>query len=166
MYLSIAIQCFVCMACYPFEFFLTASESRLQFYCPKCTCPGRAPYFTEIASYIHIAIQSSEAGYILMYALVAEPEGEASNCDELSSPVCIYVCMYVCMYICISVPVNPRHLDCTIARCSPQALTTTKCSTSHHWLQNCSTLHVIAARCVQIVVQRGLQACWAFRHIG
>ena len=59
------------LACYPF--FLTASESRLQFYCPKCTCPGRvianyahALYFTEIASYIH----SSEAGCILMYALV------------------------------------------------------------------------------------------------
>ena len=30
------------------------------------------------------------------------------------------------MYICISVPVNPRHLDCAVARCSPQALTTTK----------------------------------------
>ena len=27
------------LACYPF--FLTASESRLQFYCPKCSCPGR-----------------------------------------------------------------------------------------------------------------------------
>ena len=40
-----------------------------------------------------------------------------------------FVCMYVCMYICISVPVNPRHLDCAIARCSPQALTITKRST-------------------------------------
>ena len=27
------------LACYPF--ILTASESRLQFYCLKCTCPGR-----------------------------------------------------------------------------------------------------------------------------
>ena len=33
------------------------------------------------------------------------------------------------MYISISVPVNPKHLDCAIAQCSPQALTTTKRST-------------------------------------
>ena len=36
---SAAIQCFR-LGCYPF--FLTASESSLQFYyCPKCTCPGQ-----------------------------------------------------------------------------------------------------------------------------
>ena len=40
-----------------------------------------------------------------------------------------FVCMYVYTYVCISVPVNPRHLDCAIAWCSPQALTTTKSST-------------------------------------
>ena len=37
--------------------------------------------------------------------------------------------MHVCMYICISGPVNLRHLDYTIAQCSPQAHTTTKHST-------------------------------------
>ena len=45
----------------------------------------------------------------ISYTIIAEPEGEASNRDALLFPVC----MYVCMYICISVPVNPRHLDCT-----------------------------------------------------
>ena len=44
-----------CLACYPF--FLTASESRLQFYCPKCTCPGRVmlmhcTLLKELAIYI------------------------------------------------------------------------------------------------------------------
>ena len=75
---------------------------------------AHALYFTEIASYIH----SSEAGCILMYALVkviAEPKGEASNRDVLSSPVCIKICI---VYVCISVLVNPRHLDCAIAQCS------------------------------------------------
>ena len=37
----------------------------------------------------------SEASCIL----IAEPKGEASNRDALSSPVCIYVCMYVCIYV-------------------------------------------------------------------
>ena len=65
--------------------------------------------------------------------IIAELKDEASNRDALSFPVCIYVCMYACMYVCIydivlSVPVNPRHLDCAIARCSPQVLTTTQCS--------------------------------------
>ena len=53
------------LVCYPF--FLTASESRLQFYCSKMYLlwPSytHVLYFTEIASYIH----SSEAGCILMY---------------------------------------------------------------------------------------------------
>ena len=41
----------------------------------------------------HIA--TSEA-FCNLYCVVviAEPKGEASNRDVLSSPVCIYVCMY------------------------------------------------------------------------
>ena len=41
---------------------------------------------------------------ILLTTLVAEPEGEASNRDALSSPVC----MYVYMYIRPSQPETPR----------------------------------------------------------
>ena len=37
---------------------------------------------------------------------IAEPKGEASNRDALSSPVCI--CMHVYMYICPSQPEMPR----------------------------------------------------------
>ena len=36
----------------------------------------------------------------MFYYIVAEPKGEASNRDALSSPVCIYVCIY--LYICPS----------------------------------------------------------------
>ena len=41
--------------------------------------------------------------------IIAEPEGEASNRDALSSPVVyVYVCMYVYMYIRPSQPETPR----------------------------------------------------------
>ena len=84
-------------------------------------------YIFPIVSPLPHASLMSHITTCLPSAFIAEPKGEASNRDALSSPVCIY--HYVCMYICISVPINPRHLDCAIARCSPQTITTTKCST-------------------------------------
>ena len=68
---------------------------------------------------------------------------------------------------CISVPVRPQHLDCTIAQCSPQALTTTKCST---WppsaTQSCSTLHFSAAHRVQIVVNSAHCSSESYTPVG
>ena len=64
--------------------------------------------------------------------------------------VYMYVCIYVYMYICISVPVNPRHLDCAIARCSPAGAHDNKMlylATIGHETAQHST-----APCVQIVV--------------
>ena len=48
---------------------------------------------------------------VMEYAFIAELLSGATNHGALS----LRVCMYVCMYICISIPLNPRHLDCTIA---------------------------------------------------
>ena len=61
--------------------------------------------------------------------------------------------MYV--YICISVPVNPRHLDCAIVRCSLRRLSRQQnAPLGHHRPRNMysSILHFITARCLQIVV--------------
>ena len=66
----------LCLACYPF--FLTASESKLQFYyCPECTCPGRVTrmHCTSLKC-LAIIIHPSEATCILMYALVYEKNME------------------------------------------------------------------------------------------
>ena len=90
---------------------------------------GRRGGLDLLFSCIHLTVADISIPIGVECIMIAKPKGEASNRDALSSPVCIYVCMYVYVYICISVPVNPRHLDCAIARCSPQALTTTKCST-------------------------------------
>ena len=43
---------------------------------------------------------------LMVQTVIAEPKGEASNRDTLSSPVWIYVCMYIC----ISVPVETPRL--------------------------------------------------------
>ena len=69
-------------------------------------------------------------------------------------------------HICISVPVNLRHLDCTIAWCSPHALTTTKALLSHHRPRNCSTLYFITARCLQIVVKATHCASKGYMPVG
>ena len=84
---------------------------------------GHLPVARLLVEIYHCNV-NEEDGNVSGWVLIAEPKGEASNRDALSSPICIYVCI-----ICISVPVNPRHLDCAIAWCSPQALTTTKRST-------------------------------------
>ena len=78
------------------------------------------PYYASVLpvlQYVYIKLIK-----MVFTIIIAEPKGEASNRDALSSPVCMYVCIYV-------YPSHVNPIDCAIVRCSPQVLTTIKRST-------------------------------------
>ena len=76
----------------------------------SCACPASqlASMLSAIARHVlHTTLPLDQArphDVEHLPSIIAEPKGEASNRDALSSPVCIYVYMYICP----SQPETPR----------------------------------------------------------